>query len=124
MRAREVQRRFAKSAPLGRLALEEAVERPDFACAQTLETNPHAGRLLGTAGLNPTNFARHLNRFGLGRDLEADLQPSLQGKSLLGFHEETTQRNIPRGGGDFLIAYDDLDVQPACVAGICATKMI
>jgi len=108
----------------GGLALEETIERPDFACTQTLKTNTHAGGLFGTARFDPTNLASYLYRFGLGWNLEADLQPSLQRKSLLGLDEETTQRDVPRGGGEFLIACDDLDVQPACVAGICATKMI
>ena len=106
------------------LALEEAVERPDFACAQTLKANAHPGGLVGTSRFDPTNLATHLDGFGLGRDFKADLQPSLQREGLLGFQKETTQGNVPGGGGTFLIAYDDLDVQPACVSGICTTKVI
>ena len=92
------------------LALEEAVERPDFAGAQTLKTNAHSGGLFWTAWFDPTNLARHLDGFGLGRDFKADLQLRLQRKGLFGFHKETTQGNVPCGCGACLITYDELNV--------------
>jgi hypothetical protein len=92
------------------LALKEAVQGPDFARAQTLKTNTHATRLAGATGFNPAHFAGDLDGLGLGWDLETDLQPSLEWKGLFGFHEETTQGNVYRGGGTLLVACDDLDV--------------
>jgi hypothetical protein len=92
------------------LALEEAVQGPDFARAQTLKTNTHATRLAGATGFNPAYFAGDLDGLGLGWDLETDLQPSLEWKGLFRFHEEATQGNVHRGGGAFLVACDDLDV--------------
>jgi hypothetical protein len=52
------------------------------------------------------------------------LQPRLQWKGLGGFHEEATQGNVHRGGGAFLVACNDLNIQPASVSGICSTKII
>ena len=109
---------------LGLLALEVAVQCPDLSGAQSLEPNAHTRRLLGASRLDPTDFASHLDRFGLRGDAETDQEARLQRKGLRRLDEHATQRYVAGRSNIGLVVHDELNIQPACVAGICATELI
>ncbi len=106
------------------LSLEEPVERPDLAGTQTLKAHAHSGWLLRSALLDPAYFAADVDGLGLGRDAKANLQPRLQRENLVSLDEHAAEGNVSCGGGALLLARRYLDVQPAFVAGICATEMV
>ena len=43
---------------------------------------------------------------------------------MTGLEEDPAQGDVAGGGGMRLVAGDDLDVEAASVAGICATKVV
>src|SRR6185436_7569628 len=90
-------------------ALEIAIQRPDVAGAQPLETDPDGGLIAGALLDHPAHVTRDLDRFGLCRKQEAKLHGRADRKRRRGFQIETAQRDVARLRGLLLALEQDLD---------------
>jgi hypothetical protein len=107
-----------------RRRLKEAVQRPHITGAQPLEPNPDADVTALGRGDDPPHIARHLDRFGLGGNMETQAHHHPHGQRFSSFEVHPAERQIPAATDLFLPVVGHLNAQLPIVAGIYSSKML